>query len=77
MTCATHRSKYFNVSVRELSTEFFLCFLLKAEKKKLELAEKYKRLKSSGKLEKYLKRKGKKMASKERKKMPHRRGLET
>lgn len=54
-----------------------MCFLLKAEKKKLELAEKYKRLKSSGKLERYLKRKGKKMTSKERKKMPHRRVLET
>lgn len=48
-----------------------------AEKKKLELAEKFKKLKSSGKLEKYLKQKGKKVASKERKKMPHRRVLDT
>lgn len=52
-------------------------YLKNSEKKKLELAEKYKRLKSSGKLEKYLKRKGKKMTNKERKKMPHRRVLET
>lgn len=52
-------------------------YLKKSDKKKLELAERYKELKSSGKLEKYLKRKGKKMASKERKRMPHRRGLET
>ena len=52
-------------------------FLLIADKRKLELAEKFKELKATGKLEKYLKRKGKKVASKERKKMLHRRVLET
>lgn len=44
-----------------------------ADKRKLELAEKFKKLKSSGKLDQYLKKKGKKVASKERKKMPQRR----
>lgn len=48
-------------------------YLKKSVKKKLELAEKFKKLKSSGKLEQYLKKRGKKNASKERKKMPHRR----
>lgn len=48
-----------------------------ADKKKLELAEKFKKLKSSGKLDQYLKKKGKKVASKERKKMPQRRVMET
>lgn len=48
-----------------------------ADKKKLELAEKFKKLKSSGKLDQYLKKKGKKVASKERKKMPQRRVVET
>jgi len=52
-------------------------YLKKSEKKKLELAEKFKTLKSSGKLEHYLKKKGKKATSKERKKMPRRRALET
>ncbi|KAL9954353.1 hypothetical protein ACROYT_G041878 [Oculina patagonica] len=52
-------------------------YLKKSDKKKLELAEKFKKLKSSGKLEQYLKKRGKKNASKERKKMPHRRGMET
>ena len=51
--------------------------LLIADKKKLELAEKFKKLKSSGKLDQYLKKKGKKVASKERKKLPQRRDLET
>ena len=52
-----------------------LCVSLKAEKRKLELAEKYKELKSSGKLERYMKRKDKKMTGKERRKMPYRRDM--
>lgn len=48
-------------------------YLKKSVKKKLELAEKFQKLKSSGKLEQYLKKRGKKNAIKERKKMPHRR----
>lgn len=48
-----------------------------ADKRKLELAEKFKKLKSSGKLDQYLKKKGKKVARKERKKMPQRRVVET
>lgn len=52
---------------------FFFLFPFIAVKKKLELAEKFQKLKSSGKLEQYLKKRGKKNASKERKKMPHRR----
>lgn len=51
-------------------------YLKKSDKKKLELAEKFKKLKSSGKLEQYLKKRGKKNTSKERKKMPHRRVVE-
>lgn len=51
-------------------------YLKKSDKKKLELAEKFKKLKSSGKLQQYLKKKGKKNTSKERKKMPHRRVME-
>lgn len=53
---------------------FFIYWI--ADKKKLELAEKFKKLKSSGKLQQYLKKKGKKNTSKERKKMPHRRVME-
>ncbi|XP_031569284.1 ribosomal RNA processing protein 36 homolog [Actinia tenebrosa] len=48
-------------------------YLKKSERKKLELAEKYKKLKSSGKLEKYLSKRRKKTASKDRKHIPHRR----
>jgi len=48
-------------------------YLKKSVKKKLELAGKFQKLKSSGKLEQYLKKRGKKNASKERRKMPHRR----
>lgn len=51
-------------------------YLKKSDKKKLELAEKFKKLKSSGKLEQYLKKRGKKNTSKERRKMPHRRVME-
>lgn len=45
-------------------------FLKKSDKKKLELADKYKTLKETGKLDKYLAKKRKKNASKERKRMP-------
>lgn len=45
-----------------------------AEKKKLELAEKYKTLKESGKLNKYLSKKRKRNAAKERKYLPKKRG---
>ena len=63
--------------IKEIKVECCSYFLLIADKRKLELADKFKELKATGKLEKYLKRKGKKVASKERKKMPHRRVLET
>lgn len=62
--------------MKEIKVECSSYFLLIADKRKLELAEKFKELKATGQLEKYLKRKGKKVASKERKKMPHRRVLE-
>ncbi|XP_064601944.1 ribosomal RNA processing protein 36 homolog [Liolophura sinensis] len=44
-------------------------FLKKSDKRKLELAEKYRELKKSGKLEKYLSKKRKKNSQKERRKM--------
>ncbi|KAK3587747.1 hypothetical protein CHS0354_042702 [Potamilus streckersoni] len=47
-------------------------FLKKSDKKTLILAEKYKELKKSGKVEKYLNKKRKKNAQKERKKLPGR-----
>ncbi|KAJ8032481.1 Ribosomal RNA processing protein 36-like [Holothuria leucospilota] len=45
-------------------------FLKKSDRKVLELAEKYKELKKSGKLEKYLAKKRKKNMSKDRRQMP-------
>lgn len=45
-------------------------FLKKTDLRKLELAEKYKELQKSGKLEKYLSKKRKKTAQKEKKKLP-------
>lgn len=45
-------------------------FLLLAERRKLELAEKYKELQKSGKVDKYLGKKRKKTAQKEKKKLP-------
>eukprot|EP00112_Aurelia_sp_Birch-Aquarium-sp1_P009735 Seg2116.2 transcript_id=Seg2116.2/GoldUCD/mRNA.D3Y31 product="Ribosomal RNA processing protein 36-like" protein_id=Seg2116.2/GoldUCD/D3Y31 len=45
-------------------------FLKKSEKKKLELAEQYKTLKSDGKLEKYLSKKRKRNAAKDRRHLP-------
>lgn len=45
--------------------------ILVADKKKLELAEKYETLKKSGKLDKYLMKKRKKNALKDRKKLPN------
>ncbi|XP_030855391.1 ribosomal RNA processing protein 36 homolog isoform X2 [Strongylocentrotus purpuratus] len=45
-------------------------FLKKSDKKKLELAEKFKALKSSGKVDNYLAKRRKKNAQKDRKKMP-------
>ncbi|XP_064623034.1 ribosomal RNA processing protein 36 homolog [Lineus longissimus] len=54
--------------VQEGKTPFYL---KKSEKKKFELAEKFRELKKSGKLEKYLNRKRKKTASKDRKHLPN------
>ncbi|CAH1791959.1 unnamed protein product [Owenia fusiformis] len=51
-------------------------YLKSADKKKLELAEKYKELKKSGKLEAYLGKKRKKNAQKERKKLPFRQDMD-
>ena len=45
-------------------------FVVSADKKKLALAEKFKELKKSGKIEKYMQRKRKKNASKEKRKLP-------
>lgn len=45
-------------------------FLNKTEKRKIQLAEKFKELKKAGKLEKYLEKKRKKNAGKERKHLP-------
>ncbi|XP_068178576.1 ribosomal RNA processing protein 36 homolog [Antennarius striatus] len=45
-------------------------FLKKSEKKKLQLAEKYEQLKTSGKLERFLSRKRKRNAAKDRRKLP-------
>ena len=45
-------------------------FLISADKKTLELAMKFKELKQSGKLEHYMSKKRKKVAQKQRKKMP-------
>ena len=47
-----------------------ICVVAAADKKKLALAEKFKELKKSGKIEKYMQRKRKKNASKEKKKLP-------
>lgn len=45
-------------------------FLNAAERRKLELAEKYKELQKSGKVDAYLGKKRKKTAQKEKKKLP-------
>ncbi|XP_030051548.1 ribosomal RNA processing protein 36 homolog [Microcaecilia unicolor] len=50
-------------------------YLKKSEKCKLELAEKYEVLKKSGKLESFLSKKRKRNASKDKRKMPVRKGL--
>lgn len=47
-------------------------FDISADKKKLELAEKFKELQKSGKVEKYMNKKLKKNARKEKKKLPNR-----
>ena len=67
-------SKYFghisfNPTLRFISLHIFF-FLSSAEQKKMELAEKYKQLKKSGKVEKYLMQKHKKNASKDRRHFP-------
>lgn len=56
---------------------FKFLFVFLAEQKKIELAEKYKELKSTGKLQKYLNKRRKKTASKDRKQMPQRREATT
>ena len=60
---------YFHV-VRVWNGNNAICFVAVADKKKLALAEKFKELKKSGKIEKYMQRKRKKNASKEKKKLP-------
>lgn len=47
-----------------------LGFFIAAERRKLELAEKYKELQKSGKVDAYLGKKRKKTAQKEKKKLP-------
>ena len=57
-----------------LSFDLFLFTLLpSAVKKRLELAEKYKELRSSGKLEKFLSKKRKRNARRDRRLMPFKR----
>ena len=52
------------------------CFsFLSAAQKKLEMAQKYKELKRSGKLDKFLSKKRKKNASRDRKQLPFKRKL--
>ena len=48
-----------------------LCISSAAVEKQLDLAEKYKELKKSGNVEKYLSKKRKKAAAKDRKKLPY------
>ena len=48
-------------------------FIFSADKRKLELAEKYKTLKDSKKLDQYLKKRRRKNATKERKLLPQER----
>lgn len=50
-------------------SDTFLCRFA-AEKKKLQLAEKYQELKKSGKLENFLSKKRKRNAGKDRRKLP-------
>lgn len=47
-----------------------LCCFFAADKKKLQLAEKYQELKKSGKLENFLSKKRKRNAGKDRRKLP-------
>lgn len=47
-----------------------MVFFIAAERRKLELAEKYKELQKSGKVDSYLGKKRKKTAQKEKKKLP-------
>lgn len=55
----------------EASYSVFCLFVCcSAEKKKLQLAEKYQELKKSGKLENFLSKKRKRNATKDRKKLP-------
>ena len=54
--------------VQEGKTPFYL---KKSDKSQLELAEKFRELKKSGKLENYLQKKRKKIASKDKKKFPN------
>ena len=49
----------------------YLCISSAAVEKQLDLAEKYKELKKSGNVEKYLSKKRKKAAAKDRKKLPY------
>lgn len=56
------------LAMMKFSLRYILYF--KADLRKLELAEKYKELQKSGKLENYLSKKRKKTAQKEKKKLP-------
>merc|ERR1712048_1502582 len=52
-------------------------YLKKSDQKKMELAQKYKALKASGKLDSYLAKKRKRNAAKERKRLPTQQRTET
>ena len=61
---------HFTATSNKIVYTFFLIIFSSAEQKKMELAEKYKQLKKSGKVEKYLMQKHKKNASKDRRHFP-------
>lgn len=56
-----------------MKTSPFLCPV--ADKQKLELAQKYKELKKSGKLESFLNKKRKRNAAKDKRKLPFRKDV--
>lgn len=57
--------------MRQIFNTLFFLFVLAADKKKLQLADKYLELKKRGKLKKFLSKKRKRNAGKDRKKLPN------
>lgn len=73
----SRKTNYGILGFIKLSSSVFICIfitmviLFSAEKRKLELAEKFRELKKSGKVESYLGKKRKRTAARERKKLPN------